>query len=57
MPKTEYHYFTLRKLCYEILMQHWGQRTFSNRQLAIRFYMKIVMVMMLGNYVHQTSGY
>jgi exonuclease III len=38
---------TVRKFCSEILMQKWGERILSNRQLGIRVYIKIVMIMVL----------
>jgi hypothetical protein len=35
------------KILLEILMQNWGERIFSNRQLGMRVYMKTVMIMWL----------
>jgi len=31
-------------------MQKWGERIFSNRQLGIRSYIRIVMIMVLVNF-------
>jgi hypothetical protein len=31
----------------EILMQRWGERIFSNRQLGTRVYIRIIMTMVL----------
>ena len=34
----------IRKSYSEILMQKWGEREFSNRQLGMRVYIRIVMI-------------
>ena len=36
---------TIQKFYYEILMQTWGEKIFSNQQLGMRFYISIVMIM------------
>ena len=33
----------------EILMQNWGERIFSNRQLGKRVYIRIVIIMILDS--------
>jgi len=38
---------TILKFCYEILMQNWGERIFSNQLLGMRFYTRVVVVMAL----------
>jgi hypothetical protein len=38
---------TVRKFCYEILTPNWGERIFSHRQLGMRVYLSMVMVMVL----------
>jgi len=38
---------TIWKFCWEILMQKWRERIFSNRQLSMRVYNMIAMVMLL----------
>jgi len=36
---------TIQKFYYEILMQKWGEKIFSNQQLGMRFYVSILMIM------------
>jgi hypothetical protein len=38
---------TIRKFCHEILMQKWGKRILSSRQLRMRLYIRIVTIMVL----------
>jgi len=36
--------------CWAILLQNWGKETFLNQQLAMRFHMKIAIIMALVNF-------
>ena len=38
---------TFRKFYWEILVQKWRERIFSNRQLGMRVHIRIVMIMVL----------
>jgi len=38
---------TIQKFYSEILMQKWGERIFSNQQLGMRVFIRVVMIMVL----------